>query len=239
MRAHLVKFIVDNKGEPVENAQVTVVVPGTSTPISSTIYSADSGSSTKTNPFYTEQDGKIELYLEKPQRVELQISKDSFTTSIVEDVQFPALEGIVYKSSSSLVVNNSTTLVDDDSLVIAAIANTTYIIEGLVIYTSTSVADFKCTIAAPSGSTGGWSSSGVSGNSGLNQATGSSSALTALGTTASFGGAGTSSFTAVRLFAVVNTGSSSGNIRLQWAQATAEATNTTVVKGSFLKYIVV
>lgn len=239
MRAHVVKFILDNKGEPVGNASIDVLEPGTGTPISQPIYESDTGTATKPNPFYTDSDGKIEFYLEKPQRVEIKATKGLYSVSLVEDAQLPSFESIVYKSSESQIVNNSTTLINDTSLYIDAVTNTTYVIEGLILYKSSSVADFKCTITAPSGSVGGWTTSGINGYQGINQSTGTGSALLAFGTTASFGGAGISSIAAVRLYAVVKTSTTGGTINFRWAQNTAEASDTIVTTGSFLKYVTI
>ena len=58
----------------VSNPQVTVYQQGTTTPIAETLFAADSGGATLTNPFNGNANGEIEFYKDTPGRVSIKIS---------------------------------------------------------------------------------------------------------------------------------------------------------------------
>jgi hypothetical protein len=55
----------------VANPQVTVYTAGTTTPLPDTLYAADTGGATKTNPFTGGPNGEVEFYLETAKRVSI------------------------------------------------------------------------------------------------------------------------------------------------------------------------
>lgn len=135
---------------------------------------------------------------------------------------------------------NTTTSADDPDLTITVAANTTYLVEGFILYTSPSVApDLKFNLNAPSGATGYWTL--------LAPSSTSTADPDALRTIASPPGATTRSYgvsTASNVFGAVLRGSvitsaTAGAVTVQWAQFTADATNATILKaGSWLRLIV-
>lgn len=131
--------------------------------------------------------------------------------------------------------SNTVTLADDTHLVIHAVSGKVYSITGRLMVESSAVADFKVTVTAPGSSTGGWTSGGVSGNQAFDQVVGTSLALLAFGTSRSFGGGGAAAYTMVAIEAIVVAGED-GLITVQWAQDTAEVSNTILHKGSFLSF---
>jgi len=134
---------------------------------------------------------------------------------------------LVYKTADE-TVNNSTTYQDDDHLVKALGANETWTITYYLRYSSSAVADFKHKFTVPSGTTGWWTAHGNNGNY-VYQWRGD--AITDEGTQNS----GDSVKELIILVAYVKTSSTAGNITLQWAQNTAEVSNTVLSEGSYLE----
>jgi hypothetical protein len=93
-RAHLYRPVVDNQGNVLPNAIVRVLQPGTTTPISDTMYVDDTSGVTRSNP-HTYADGVIDFYVEDAQRVRLGIKIGSGTEVFYEDVDIlePATGG--------------------------------------------------------------------------------------------------------------------------------------------------
>jgi hypothetical protein len=58
----------------VASPQITVYEPGTTTPIAQTLYAADSGGTTRANPFPGNPNGTFDFFLNSPQLVKLSIS---------------------------------------------------------------------------------------------------------------------------------------------------------------------
>lgn len=63
----------DDFVKKVTNPEVTVYESGTTTPVADTIYVADTGGSTLSNPFTGGSDGTVEFYLDTPKRVSVKI----------------------------------------------------------------------------------------------------------------------------------------------------------------------
>lgn len=72
MRAHLYRTLQSITGALVTGATVTVFDPGTTTPISQTLYADATSSTTLSNPFQATS-GLIDFYLTNPQDVDLRI----------------------------------------------------------------------------------------------------------------------------------------------------------------------
>lgn len=72
-RSHLYKIFQNADGSVLTGATVAVLDPDTSDPISAALYTTDTGSTTLANPF-TSDDGKVEFYLDNPQRLRLGIT---------------------------------------------------------------------------------------------------------------------------------------------------------------------
>lgn len=133
---------------------------------------------------------------------------------------------IVARKASTEAVNNSTVLQNDDELLWAVAASVIYWFEATIQYFSTSVADIKIQWTLPAGAIMRWSAIGVD----TALAFKCPSALTE-SSVQSFGGDSTARVIEIRGTVIVST--TAGNLRLQWAQNTAEATNTQVIDNSF------
>lgn len=78
-RAHYVTYALDAEGRPIPGATVEVREPGTASLISETIYANDDpDGTTKTNPFISPADGKIEIWLQNPKIVDLYVTKTGY-----------------------------------------------------------------------------------------------------------------------------------------------------------------
>ncbi|MFA5803660.1 MAG: hypothetical protein WC879_03360 [Melioribacteraceae bacterium] len=132
----------------------------------------------------------------------------------------------VYKTADE-IVNNSITLQDDNHLVFALGANETWTITYFIIYHASGVADFKHQFTVPTGATGRWNSHGMNGGYAFQWR----GTITEVGA----GNTGESVSALIILTAYIKTSTTAGNITLQWAQNTAEVSDTTVFEGSHLE----
>jgi len=119
-------------------------------------------------------------------------------------------------------VNNSTTFQDDDSLTFAVSANKSYHVLVLLFFNGTTVASIKTRISIPISATAvrnnGW---GTQGNGTADWTVGQPITL--------FG-----ADRANQVHGKVIVGGTAGNVTFQWAQNTAEVSDTKVLKGSVL-----
>lgn len=143
------------------------------------------------------------------------------------------------EKSADETVNNSATLQDDDHLVLPVAANGVYFFEATLFYSTNATADLKLGWSVPAGATMVWGRghAASSGAAGFHTANASGS-VTALPTQASTidvaGGASPPYmfFTA----GLITVSSTAGNATLQWAQNTADVSDTKVLKGSFIRF---
>lgn len=136
-------------------------------------------------------------------------------------------------------VNNNNTPQDDDELFITPQTNSSYLVQLLLIYKSTSqTPDFRIGFSFPVGANFTWSPVGItplnanqdtSNQAGYIRVTSTTSTATRdLGT---IGGAENLTAAPVGLLAM---GSTAGSFRLQWSQGAATAENTQLLAGSVL-----
>lgn len=102
-RAHVNRVITDSHGE-VQAVPLTVTVaqPGTSTAIADTLYSDNSGTTARSNPF-TVANGIVDFYLDNPQQVDLIVSDGTTTTTyqqLAAVTANPPASSIVYDPST-------------------------------------------------------------------------------------------------------------------------------------------
>ena len=144
---------------------------------------------------------------------------------------------ITYIQKASLEnVTSSVTLQDDDDFSFAAKANTDYDIEVFAIVDGPTAADFDWAWTVPASSTG-W-------HTGHRLSTTATTATDSIGTSAvstftserNAGLAGDGTFVLIRILAHVQVAGTAGNITLQWAQGTSDATATTMNADSWMRY---
>ncbi len=128
--------------------------------------------------------------------------------------------GDLFIKTADETVNNSDTLQDDDHLSFSLAANEHVLVEVHFIHTSTSVADLKIGMTVPAGCSVLW-----------NESTGLGAPLTESQTLDVDDFNATVDIGTNLTFTVLN-GATAGTFQLQWAQQTAEATNTVLQEGS-------
>lgn len=131
------------------------------------------------------------------------------------------------------VVNNSAVLVADTELTFDAKANTTYYIEIFLNILSGTVPDFDCLLNAPSGAVGRII---------LDQITGIAQTHTPVRDITAEVGPGCEGVTDgthneyMHFIGIVKTSSTAGAVVIKWAQNTANASDTTLKAGSWMRY---
>lgn len=142
------------------------------------------------------------------------------------------LPDCTYKASDE-TVNNSDTLQDDDDLKFTASASAKYFITLLLKITTTAVADLKLKFDCPGSYTYDLVNTGAIGE--LTSSAQPQIALADMWTEAAdetFNGA-SSAQTAI-WWGIIEADGTGGEVNLQWAQNTAEATDTKIHQGSCL-----
>ena len=130
---------------------------------------------------------------------------------------------IVTKSSDEILVGPNTTDQNDDELFFPMEINSIYEIEVLMLFTSSTIADFKGSASIPSGARGvEHTDNGL----GYNQL--ATAGYLGVGT-----GAGLFNVTYLR-HVIIQTGGTAGNYQVKWSQNVGEASNTTVLANSQL-----
>ncbi len=127
---------------------------------------------------------------------------------------------VIRKTAETQVVSNSTTLVNDDALLLAVAANEVWQIFVILRWITTAAAGMKQTFTIPT--------NGALTLQGLLAAYNEESGTT----TKDISGTGVNRANITRYLYVG--GATAGNIQYQWAQTTAEVSNTKVLTNSFL-----
>jgi hypothetical protein len=140
--------------------------------------------------------------------------------------------------TADTTVNNSATLVNVAGLSIALLANAKYVMSGALGYTSGATPDIKFAFSVTGSVTGWWALMPVT--------TGSAGTIgdlvafrdTSFTSAQSAGGSDTLSGNACAMpRGYVVTGGSAVTLQVQFAQNTANASNTTTREGSFLRFL--
>ena len=126
-------------------------------------------------------------------------------------------------------VNNSTTLQNDNELLFAVAANEVVQFEGVLMVSTDPAADFKLTFTGPAGAVGSFAA--IYGDTLTGNADASSAAL---GSAAALVSGNDGSV--VRFWGGIHNGGTAGNLTLQWAQNTANVSDSKVLAGSYLKW---
>lgn len=124
-------------------------------------------------------------------------------------------------------VNNSTTLQDDDHLFLSTGANETWEFHGLLMKDNDSSPDILYTFVGPTGSAGNLGHvAGETGADGDNTSLGGTLAIQT-------GQSGVGRSTAI-FHGIIRNGATAGNLKLQWAQASATAADSVLITDSYL-----
>ena len=142
---------------------------------------------------------------------------------------------VVRKSSDTLRTATVTTT-DDPHLTFVAEANSTYLVQLFIYYSSSTTADFKCAWTVPSGAGGlRWVLAEAVG--GTDYATTTMRTSVHQPTTdVAVGGHSTALFTGLQEVCVFTTGVTGGSFTFKWSQNTSDAAQTGVRQHSILMY---
>jgi len=166
--------------------------------------------------------------------VDVPANDTSISSQTTDARHYLDLPHIAKVTNADVVVNNTTTTTDVTQLTFPVSSGRVYAIEGLFVYTASTAADAKVVVTGPSGASlrlaGGRLITGTTGTS-------SDMELSAAAISTSFvmGGAGTGNTIGVPVIGRLSTSDAGGNMQIGFAQNTADATNTTLVQGSWLK----
>lgn len=142
---------------------------------------------------------------------------------------FTAVTPLFVRKTSDETVNNSAALQNDDTLVLAMAANTTYLLDLRLIVNTNATADFKYTFTVPAGATG---------NTHLFTGSNPDTAATSLqgpsSITATAAASGVAADQVILVQGIVIVSSTAGNLQFQWAQNTANASDTKVKTNSYM-----
>lgn len=141
------------------------------------------------------------------------------------------------RKASDEAVTNSTTFQDDDALLFAVGANETWVFEFVCFVNGPTAADWKAQLSVPAGVSGG--AAGTDGPAFSvtdNNGSGSWAAIggTSFGPFTFLGLGGTTKPTMLLFKGVILNGATAGNVTLQWAQNSANATAVTVMANSYV-----
>jgi hypothetical protein len=131
-------------------------------------------------------------------------------------------------------VNNTATLASDSQLTLPVEASTTYALEMYLDYSSATTPDAKVSLSVPASAT--WS---VAPNGLLTSVAATSGSIETASVTTSgsitYGGNGAGTHVSANPVGWVKTAGTAGNVVVQWAQNTANASNTVLYTGSWIK----
>lgn len=146
--------------------------------------------------------------------------------------------GFLIKKETNEDVNNSTTFQNDDELFFAVAANTDYEFEFTIIaaITAGAASGMKWRLTGPAAPT---IIAYFHETLAPDSTTVATDSQIAFSVSTNVGTATTKEQAKIKITGVLHNGANSGTVQLQWAQQTAVATNTTVRKGSTLRYSVI
>lgn len=135
-----------------------------------------------------------------------------------------------FRTADAAAINNSTVLVSDATLVVALPTAGRFHWDLTLFYDSSTAGDFKVAHTIPAGATMQWGGLGASTAVSGGLGTGQFSAVTASGTSIAYGGSGvgTANTLMLNIKGGVVMGGTAGNLQVQYAQQTADPTNTVV-----------
>ena len=138
---------------------------------------------------------------------------------------------IVYKSADE-IVNNSSALQDDNHLIFALAATGEWEFQVNLWYDAATAADIKVAFTIPASTTLYWSHTGADASLASHN---DAFVTTASASTRDLGGNAVGTLRHARIVGYVRTTGTSGNLTMQWAQNTANASDATIKRGSAMK----
>lgn len=141
-----------------------------------------------------------------------------------------------FRTTDAAAINNSTVLVSDGVLLSPLPTAGRFQFSFVVFYDGSAAGDFKVAFTWPVGATATWGAQGMATTGAASVGDGQFQALATSGTAVPFGagGVGTPSLIIIG-HGTINMGGTSGNLQMQYAQNTADPTNTIVRAGSRLQ----
>ena len=143
---------------------------------------------------------------------------------------YPGRTPVVVIKTADQTVNNSTTLVNDSLLKSTLAVSTRYAFECFVVYDSSAVADIKVAFTVPAAATIHYSTIARGATLAVAYAVSNASAGT-IGIGADAAG----TFASALIIGHVSMSTTAGDLQLQWAQNTAEVSDTIMKAGSWLR----
>lgn len=141
----------------------------------------------------------------------------------------------IVRKASSTSRNTTTTMADDPDLTLAVAANTTYILQAILLVEGGQTGDFKFAIAGPAGCS--FDGVAVSPRESLTITRGeghwSGLQINTVKPVAAIG-TGITNRVGVKVDGILAVGATAGNVRVQWAQNVSDAADSTLVAGSSL-----
>lgn len=138
---------------------------------------------------------------------------------------------VVVRKTADEVVNNSSTLQNDDDLLHALLADEVWRFDGMLFFDGGTTPDIKVAFTVPAGATIRWTIYAQSDSGGTVYA---GALVVVSGTASDTGAAGIGTFRILNIRGMVACGATPGNLQLQWAQNTTNASNTTLFANSSL-----
>ena len=132
------------------------------------------------------------------------------------------------------LVNNTTVLVNDPLLFGAVDTGATYQWDSTIFYDSAAAADIKFAFTTPTFSFMRWSLTGLATTAAAAEGDMKNATIGTSGIATQVGGIGVGTILTARIEGYITT-TAAGNIQLQFAQQTADASNTTIRNGSYLR----
>lgn len=160
-------------------------------------------------------------------------------TYLAYTASFAPMSATIVKAANE-IVNGSQTLQDDDELKFAVVASGTYVWTSLIWYDSGTTPDIQFAFTWPASPTFARAAHIFTGTTAASDTpAGAIASQTVSGTKptgAGGNGLGTTHLLFAQISGVLINGSTAGNVVLQWAQNTSDASDTTVYAGSWLRY---
>lgn len=131
------------------------------------------------------------------------------------------------RKTADETVNNTATLQNDDVFFVAVPTAGVFVFDLTLFYTSNNTADIKFAFTHPAGAVVRWGTAGLASSATATSGDSQYAAAVGSGSTVLIGG-GNATTVMMFISGILEMGGTAGTFQLQWAQNTADASNTTV-----------